>query len=90
MPPADAGKDDSFDYYINASYISLYKSNIGMKQLWAPTTLAPRSIIATQGPLRSSVQQFWRMIIHEKIEQIYMLCNLIENLDDKCFKYFPD
>ncbi|XP_071811075.1 receptor-type tyrosine-protein phosphatase epsilon-like [Apostichopus japonicus] len=63
--------------YINASYITGYN---GRK----------RAYIATQGPLESTIGDFWRMIWQEESTEIIMLANLIENKKKKCSKYWPD
>uniref|UniRef100_A0A914W263 protein-tyrosine-phosphatase n=1 Tax=Plectus sambesii TaxID=2011161 RepID=A0A914W263_9BILA len=64
------------DDYINASNI-----------IGAEGTI---SYIASQGPVPHTVNDFWKMILQHKIEQIVMLCNLIEDERVKCEKYWPD
>eukprot|EP00300_Choanocystis_sp_HF-7_P001865 c1147_g1_i1.p1 GENE.c1147_g1_i1~~c1147_g1_i1.p1 ORF type:complete len:366 (+),score=44.38 c1147_g1_i1:269-1366(+) len=60
--------------YINANYISL----------WTDTRY-----IATQGPLRNTVADFWRMIWMQKVSLIVMLTSLIERGTEKCHQYWP-
>lgn len=61
--------------YINANYISTVVENY--------------NFIATQAPLCASVNNFWRMIEELDIKIIIMLCNLEENKQIKCHKYWP-
>ncbi|VDO33624.1 unnamed protein product [Haemonchus placei] len=45
--------------------------------------------ICTQGPLNSSKESFWAMVIQEKVKLIVMLCKLVEDGKEKCVEYFP-
>uniref|UniRef100_A0A7I4YKB9 Protein-tyrosine phosphatase n=1 Tax=Haemonchus contortus TaxID=6289 RepID=A0A7I4YKB9_HAECO len=45
--------------------------------------------ICTQGPLDSSKESFWAMVIQEKVKLIVMLCKLVEDGKEKCVEYFP-
>ncbi|XP_071082306.1 receptor-type tyrosine-protein phosphatase epsilon-like isoform X2 [Haliotis cracherodii] len=60
--------------YINASYIHGFKS--------------PLKFIATQGPMNSTVVDFWRMVWQEGSREIVMLTNLLEQGMHKCHMYW--
>ncbi|XP_054625455.1 receptor-type tyrosine-protein phosphatase H-like isoform X2 [Dunckerocampus dactyliophorus] len=61
--------------YINASYMPGYSSS--------------REYIATQGPLPSTVTDFWRMIWEQRVSAIVMVTNCIEGIRTKCEHYWP-
>ncbi|CAO4375771.1 unnamed protein product [Caenorhabditis nigoni] len=44
--------------------------------------------IATQGPLKNTVDDFWAMVWHFKVEFIIMLCDFKEDGNQKCDFYF--
>lgn len=46
------------------------------------------SFIATQGPLISTVEDFWEMIFYYNVKVIVMLCNVIEDNREKCANYW--
>ncbi|CAA92995.3 Tyrosine-protein phosphatase [Caenorhabditis elegans] len=46
--------------------------------------------ILTQGPLKDTAMDIWRMVLQEGVAAICMLCELIENGRPKCEPYFPD
>lgn len=67
--------DPTVDRYINANYIRSAK----LRNLF----------IATQGPLESTILNFWKMIWQEKVSLIVMLCPLKEGDKVKCTQYWP-
>lgn len=61
--------------YIHANYVA------------TPTN--PKRFICTQAPLDKTCADFWYMCLQEKVETIFMLCNLTEKGAKKCCEYFP-
>ncbi|XP_063963207.1 receptor-type tyrosine-protein phosphatase delta-like [Lytechinus pictus] len=72
----DTDLDAPHEDYINASFVSGY--------------LRPKAYIATQGPLSTSVFDFWRMVWQERVPIIVMLTKLVENKKRKCDPYWPE
>ncbi|CAB3404306.1 unnamed protein product [Caenorhabditis bovis] len=67
-------KDGRGGDYIHANYVR------GLQPLY----------ILTQGPLKETLIDFWRMIVQEKVTTICMLSEFIENGRRKCENYFPE
>ncbi|XP_044765827.1 tyrosine-protein phosphatase 69D [Coccinella septempunctata] len=62
--------------YINANYVLSYRER--------------KKFICAQGPMDTTVNDFWRMIWEQHLELILMLTNLEEYSKTKCAKYWPD
>ncbi|XP_052793366.1 uncharacterized protein LOC128227154 isoform X2 [Mya arenaria] len=73
--PLQKEKDGDCDY-INASYINGYGK--------------VRKFIASQGPTKNMIDDFWRMVWQENAEKIVMLTNLVEMATVKCLQYWPE
>ncbi|OLY78697.1 Receptor-type tyrosine-protein phosphatase gamma [Smittium mucronatum] len=63
--------------YINASWIQ------------TPLSIIETEYIATQGPIRDSIQDFWQMVFENKSSVIVMLANIMESGHEKCAPYWP-
>ncbi|XP_014090961.2 tyrosine-protein phosphatase 69D isoform X2 [Bactrocera oleae] len=62
--------------YINANFVIGYRER--------------KKFICAQGPMESTVNDFWRMIWEQHLEIIVMLTNLEEYNKSKCAKYWPE
>ncbi|XP_054716770.1 tyrosine-protein phosphatase 10D-like [Uloborus diversus] len=67
--------DEPGSDFINANYI--------------PGTSSLREYIATQGPLATTVDDFWRMIWEQSVSTIVMLTQCVERGKSKCEEYWP-
>ncbi|XP_073801992.1 receptor-type tyrosine-protein phosphatase O isoform X2 [Danio rerio] len=67
--------NDEGSDYINANYIPGYNS--------------PREYIATQGPLPDTRNDFWKMVLQQKVHIIVMLTQCNERRRVKCDHYWP-
>ena len=68
--------DDETSTYINANFVQSYKGLAG-------------EYIATQGPMKSTVNAFWRMVWEHNCRAIVMVTGLVERGIDKCSRYWP-
>lgn len=62
--------------YINANFVIGYKER--------------KKFICAQGPMDSTINDFWQMVWEQHLEIIVMLTNLEEYNKTKCAKYWPD
>mmetsp|Transcript_21619 Transcript_21619/g.47303 ORF Transcript_21619/g.47303 Transcript_21619/m.47303 type:complete len:334 (-) Transcript_21619:715-1716(-) len=65
--------------YLNASYVVVpgQHSGLGLKY------------IATQGPLDSTISDFWQMVLEQQVSAVVMLTNTVERGMVKCAPYYP-
>lgn len=62
--------------YINANFVQGYSHE--------------RKFIATQGPKKETLVDFWRMIYQYRVSAIVMLTKLVEKGVERCTQYWPD
>ncbi|CAH0563802.1 unnamed protein product, partial [Brassicogethes aeneus] len=65
--------------YINANYVNMA----------IPHTEIVNRYIATQGPLQTTTEDFWQMILENNCNLIVMLTTLVERGRPKCHQYWP-
>lgn len=65
--------------YINANYVNME----------IPPTGTINRYIATQGPLSTTVNDFWRMVQQESSHLVVMLTTVMERGRPKCHQYWP-
>nr|XP_039259559.1 uncharacterized protein LOC120336018 [Styela clava] len=68
--------EDKETSYINASIMESYEGG--------------DKVIAAQGPMRSTVEYFWRAIMDTCVSVIVMLTQVMEGEQQQCFQYWPD
>uniref|UniRef100_A0A0N4ZIE8 Tyrosine-protein phosphatase domain-containing protein n=1 Tax=Parastrongyloides trichosuri TaxID=131310 RepID=A0A0N4ZIE8_PARTI len=68
--------EDEENDYIHANYVS--------------TPSNSKRFICCQAPLESTTEHFWKMILQEDTEYIFMLCHFIEEGRSKCHPYYPE
>lgn len=62
--------------YINANFVQGYSHD--------------KKFIATQGPKKETISDFWRMIYQYKVSAVVMLTKLVEKGVERCTQYWPD
>lgn len=65
--------------YINANYVNMEIPGSGIINRY----------IATQGPLSSTVADFWQMVLEAGSTLVVMLTTLVERGRNKCHQYWP-
>lgn len=65
--------------YINANYVNMEIPGSGIINRY----------IATQGPLSSTVADFWQMVLEAGSTLVVMLTTLVERGRTKCHQYWP-
>uniref|UniRef100_A0A0N5BV26 Protein-tyrosine phosphatase n=1 Tax=Strongyloides papillosus TaxID=174720 RepID=A0A0N5BV26_STREA len=68
--------EDEENDYIHANYVS--------------TPSNSKRFICCQAPLEQTTEHFWKMVLQEGSEYIFMLCHIVEDGLQKCHPYYPD
>ena len=63
--------------YINASYLD-----------GGPLGRDKGMFIATQGPLRKTIQKFWKLVFQKSVTTIIMLCQEVEDMRVSLFRFY--
>ncbi|ESO10042.1 hypothetical protein HELRODRAFT_72730, partial [Helobdella robusta] len=70
--------DGTTNDYINASYVPVcHEENFH------------REFIACQSPMRSTLEDFWKLLWQQNVQIVVMLTNLFETGKEKCYEYWP-
>ncbi|KAK0405841.1 hypothetical protein QR680_018229 [Steinernema hermaphroditum] len=56
---------------------------------WVVIPNSSQRYICTQGPLEETLEDFWHMIVQERVPIIVMLCSVVEGGTEKCAQYWP-
>ncbi|CEF65694.1 Protein-tyrosine phosphatase, receptor/non-receptor type domain and Protein-tyrosine/Dual specificity phosphatase domain and Protein-tyrosine phosphatase, catalytic domain-containing protein [Strongyloides ratti] len=67
--------EDEENDYIHANYVSTPSNN--------------KRFICCQAPLEQTTEHFWKMVLQEESEYIFMLCHIVEEGREKCHPYYP-
>ncbi|XP_025111001.1 receptor-type tyrosine-protein phosphatase kappa-like [Pomacea canaliculata] len=68
--------NEPYSDYVNASFMDGYNK--------------PKAFVASQGPNKMMIRDFWRMVWQQRVSKIVMLTNLVEACKKKCEQYWPD
>ncbi|KAI6231589.1 Receptor-type tyrosine-protein phosphatase epsilon [Aphelenchoides besseyi] len=56
---------------------------------WVPVR-GEKKFICTQGPIKKTIDDLWRLVWQEKCKAIVMLCGVMEQGKKKCEQYWPE
>lgn len=71
------------DDYINANYLSLPELPANI-----PAQSIPIRYIATQAPMKTTIEDFFQCIMNDRVPIIITLTDEFENKREKCYKYW--